>query len=195
MRTASVERNTAETQIKLTLNLDGSGKSDIDSGVGFLDHMLTLFAAHSGYDLSLTCHGDTQVDDHHTTEDIGIALGEAFRQALGERKGIIRYGSMWLPMDEALVLCAVDISGRSHLEYRLCIPSQKVGTFDTELVEEFYTAFVRKAELTLHLHQFAGKNSHHIIEASFKGFGRALTQATAIDEKRPDVVPSTKGVL
>ena len=148
MRSASIERNTAETQIKLTLNLDGSGKSDIDSGVGFLDHMLTLFAAHSGYDLSLTCHGDTQVDDHHTTEDIGIALGEAFRQALGERKGIIRYGSMWLPMDEALVLCAVDISGRSHLDYRLCIPSQKVGTFDTELVEEFYTAFVRKAELT-----------------------------------------------
>ena len=195
MRTASVERNTAETQIKLTLNLDGSGKSDIDSGVGFLDHMLTLFAAHSGYDLSLTCHGDTQVDDHHTTEDIGIALGEAFRQALGERKGIIRYGSMWLPMDEALVLCAVDISSRSHLEYRLCIPSQKVGTFDTELVEEFYTAFVRKAELTLHLHQFAGKNSHHIIEASFKGFGRALAQATAIDEKRPDTIPSTKGVL
>lgn len=195
MRTASVERNTAETQIKLTLNLDGSGKSDIDSGVGFLDHMLTLFAAHSGYDLSLICHGDTQVDDHHTTEDIGIALGDAFRQALGERKGIIRYGSMWLPMDEALVLCAVDISGRSHLDYRLCIPAQKVGTFDTELVEEFYTALVRKAELTLHLLQFEGKNSHHIIEASFKGFGRALAQATAIDEKRPDTVPSTKGVL
>ena len=195
MRSASIERNTAETQIKLTLNLDGSGKSDIDSGVGFLDHMLTLFAAHSGYDLRLTCHGDTQVDDHHTTEDIGIALGEAFRQALGERKGIIRYGSMWLPMDEALVLCAVDISGRSHLDYRLCIPSQKVGTFDTELVEEFYTAFVRKAELTLHLLQFEGKNSHHIIEASFKGFGRALAQATAIDEKRPDTIPSTKGVL
>ena len=144
-RCAVIARKTSETDIYVRLDLDGRGPSEIDTGLKFLDHMLTLFAAHSGYDLSLTCHGDTQVDDHHTTEDIGIALGEAFRQALGERKGIIRYGSMWLPMDEALVLCAVDISSRSHLEYRLCIPSQKVGTFDTELVEEFYTAFVRKA--------------------------------------------------
>lgn len=195
MRQASIERNTAETQIRLTLDLDGSGKSNIDSGVGFMDHMLTLFAAHSGYDLDLTCHGDTYVDDHHSVEDIGIALGEAFRQALGERKGILRYGSMWLPMDEALVLSAVDISGRSLLDYRMHIPTQKVGTFDTELVEEFFTAFVRKAEITLHLLQFEGKNSHHIIEAAFKGTGRALAQATAIDEKNPDAVPSTKGVL
>ena len=195
MRQASIERNTAETQIRLTLDLDGSGKSNIDSGVGFMDHMLTLFAAHSGYDLDLTCHGDTYVDDHHSVEDIGVALGEAFRQALGERKGILRYGSMWLPMDEALVLSAVDISGRSLLDYRMHIPTQKVGTFDTELVEEFFTAFVRKAEITLHLLQFEGKNSHHIIEAAFKGTGRALAQATAIDEKNPDAVPSTKGVL
>lgn len=195
MRTASIERNTAETQIRLTLNLDGSGKSNIDSGVGFMDHMLTLFSAHSGYDLDLVCRGDTNVDDHHSVEDIGIALGEAFRQALGERKGILRYGSMWLPMDEALVLSAVDISGRSHLDYRMFIPSQKVGSFDTELVEEFFTAFVRKAEITLHLLEFEGRNSHHIIEAAFKGTGRALAQATAIDEKNPDAVPSTKGVL
>ena len=195
MRQASIERNTAETQIRLTLDLDGSGKSNIDSGVGFMDHMLTLFAAHSGYDLDLTCHGDTYVDDHHSVEDIGVALGEAFRQALGERKGILRYGSMWLPMDEALVLSAVDISGRSLLDYRMHIPTQKVGTFDTELIEEFFTAFVRKAEITLHLLQFEGKNSHHIIEAAFKGTGRALAQATAIDEKNPDAVPSTKGVL
>lgn len=195
MRQASIERNTAETRIRLTLDLDGSGKSNIDSGVGFMDHMLTLFSAHSGYDLDLVCHGDTNVDDHHSVEDIGIALGDAFRQALGERKGIIRYGSMWLPMDEALVLSAVDISGRSLLDYRMHIPTEKVGSFDTELVEEFFTAFVRKAEITLHLLQFEGKNSHHIIEAAFKGTGRALAQATAIDEKNPDAVPSTKGVL
>ena len=156
MRSASIERNTAETQIKLTLNLDGSGKSDIDSGVGFLDHMLTLFAAHSGSDLSLTCHGDTQVDYHHTTEDIGIALGEAFRQALGERKGIIRYGSMWLPMDEALILSAVDLSGRGFLGFDLSVPTEKVGTFDTELVEEFFLAFTRNAQCTLHFKKMAG---------------------------------------
>lgn len=195
MRRFSIERNTAETQICLTLDLDGTGKSNINTGVGFLDHMLTLFSAHGGYDLDIICHGDTQVDDHHSVEDIGIALGDAFRQALGERKGILRYGSMWLPMDEALVLAAVDISGRSHLTYRLSIPTQKVGTFDTELVEEFFTAFVRKAEITLHLLQFEGRNSHHIIEAAFKGVGRALAQATAVDEKNPDQIPSTKGVL
>ena len=195
MRSASIERNTAETQIKLTLNLDGSGKSDIDSGVGFLDHMLTLFAAHSGYDLSLTCRGDTQVDDHHTTEDIGIALGEAFRQALGERKGIIRYGSMWLPMDEALVLCAVDISGRSHLDYRLCIPSQKVGTFDTELVEEFFTAFTRAAACTLHVVKMSGRNSHHIIEGAFKSAARSMKAAVAFETGFEEEIPSTKGVL
>ena len=195
MRTASVARNTAETQIKLTLNLDGSGKSDIDSGVGFLDHMLTLFAAHSGYDLSLTCHGDTQVDDHHTVEDIGIALGQAFAKALGDKKGICRYGSMILPMDEALILSAVDLSGRGILCDALEIPTEKVGSFDTELVKEFWLAFVRNAECALHVRQLAGENSHHIIEGAFKSVARSLRQAVAIDPAFADEIPSTKGVL
>jgi len=195
MRQSEIERKTLETKIKLKIDLDGSGANHIDTGVGFLDHMLTLFAVHSGYDLDIKCTGDTEVDDHHSVEDIGIALGEAVKEALGDRRGIVRYGSQWLPMDEALVLCAVDVSGRSCLRYDLSIPSEKVGSFDTELVEEFFTGFTRKAELCLHIRQFDGTNSHHIIEAAFKGFGRALSQATAINSKNPNEIPSSKGVL
>ena len=195
MRTASLERSTAETQIRLSLNLDGRGESSVDSGCGFLNHMLTLFARHGGFDLELCCHGDTDVDAHHSTEDIGICLGRAVREALGDRRGIQRYGSMLLPMDETLILCALDISGRSGFYPELSIPAEKVGEFDTELCEEFFTAFAREAGVTLHLRQLAGKNSHHIIEGCFKAFARALGMAVSIDEKNADRVPSTKGVL
>lgn len=195
MRTAQITRTTKETDIRLTLNLDGTGKSEIHSGVGFLDHMLTLFAKHGRFDLELTCNGDTEVDDHHSVEDIGIALGQAFEQALGHKRGIVRYGSFILPMDETLILSAVDISGRSYLNYDLHIPTHKVGTFDTELTEEFFLGFVRNANLTLHLKQLEGKNSHHIIEGTFKSFGRTMKQAVAIDENFRDEIPSTKGVL
>lgn len=195
MRTAKIIRTTKETDITLSLNLDGTGKSEINSGVGFLDHMLTLFAKHGRFDLELTCDGDTYVDDHHTVEDIGIALGQAFEKALGDKRGIIRYGSFILPMDETLILSAVDISGRSYLNYDLHIPTQKVGTFDTELTEEFFLGFVRNANLTLHIKQLEGKNSHHIIEGTFKSFGRTMKQAVAIDENFRDEIPSTKGVL
>ena len=195
MRNATINRKTAETDIALSLNLDGEGKSVIDTGCGFMDHMLTLFAKHGRFDLTVTCKGDTKVDDHHTVEDIGICLGDAFRQAIGDCKGIARYGSMMLPMDETLALCAVDVSGRSCLVYNLDIPAPRVGSFDTELVEEFFTAFVRKAEITLHLKKLDGKNSHHIIEGAFKAFARALAQAAAIDAARADEIPSTKGVL
>ncbi len=195
MRTAQITRTTKETDIRLTLNLDGTGKSEIHSGVGFLDHMLTLFAKHGRFDLELTCNGDTEVDDHHSVEDIGIALGQAFEQALGDKRGIVRYGSFILPMDETLILSAVDISGRSYLNYDLHIPTQKVGTFDTELTEEFFLGFVRNANLTLHIKQLEGKNSHHIIEGTFKSFGRTMKQAVAIDENFRDEIPSTKGVL
>lgn len=195
MRVAEIKRTTAETDISLSLNLDGSGKSDIDTGCGFLDHCLTLFAHHSGFDLSVKCKGDTYIDDHHTVEDIAICLGTAFKDAIGDKKGIVRYGSMLLPMDEALILCAIDISGRGHLNYNMDIPSLKVGTFDTELTEEFYLGFVRKADITLHIKQLDGKNSHHIIEGSFKAFARALKQAVSIDEKNKDEIPSSKGVL
>jgi imidazoleglycerol-phosphate dehydratase len=195
MRTANIARKTSETYITLTLTLDGTGKADARTGVGFLDHMLTLFARHGRFDLAVTCQGDTQVDDHHSVEDIAIALGQALAQALGDKRGITRYGNMPLPMDEALVLCAVDISGRSCLRYGLTIPAQKVGTFDTELVEEFFTAFTRAAGITLHLRQLDGTNTHHIIEAAFKGVGRALGQAVAIDPAYADEIPSTKGVL
>ena len=194
-RTASVQRKTAETDITLSLNLDGTGKSEIQTGVGFLDHMLTLLAKHGRFDLEVFCHGDTQVDDHHSVEDIGIVLGQAFAHALGDKRGITRYGSCLLPMDEALVLAAVDLSGRDTLRCALNIPTQKVGTFDTKLVEEFFLAFVRNAGVTLHLRQLDGTNSHHIIEAAFKGFGRALAQAVAMDPKSAGEVPSTKGVL
>ncbi|MBR1535170.1 MAG: imidazoleglycerol-phosphate dehydratase HisB [Ruminococcus sp.] len=195
MRTAEINRKTNETDIRLKIDLDGTGKSVIQSGVGFLDHMLTLFARHGRFDLTLNCDGDTYVDDHHSVEDIGIALGQAFSQALGDKRGIIRYGSFILPMDESLILTAVDISGRAHLNYDLHIPTQKVGTFDTELTEEFFLGFVRNANLTLHIKQLEGKNSHHIIEGAFKSFGRSMKQAVAVDAQFKDEIPSTKGVL
>ena len=195
MRTAAVTRKTAETDIALSLTLDGSGRAEIDTGVGFLDHMLTLLARHSRFDLTVKCNGDTSVDDHHSVEDIGIALGEAFARALGDKRGVRRYGSMLLPMDEALVLCAVDLSGRCLLRYDIKLPSPKVGTFDTELVEEFFMAFCRAAAVTLHLRALDGTNTHHIIEAAFKGFGRALREAVSIDPEAAGEIPSTKGVL
>lgn len=195
MRNATIVRKTAETDITLTLELDGKGNSTVNSGCGFLDHMLTLFARHGRFDLTVTCAGDTQVDDHHTVEDIGICLGQAFEQALGDKKGIVRYGSMLLPMDEALILSAVDLSGRSLLQYGLQIPASKVGTFDTELAEEFWLAFVRHAACTLHIRQLAGSNSHHIIEGAFKSVARSLRAAVSIDPAAADEVPSTKGVL
>lgn len=195
MRTSEIVRKTAETDISLSLNLDGTGKSKIDTGCGFLDHMLTLFSRHGRFDLEITCKGDTYVDDHHTVEDIGIALGKAFAQALGEKRGICRYGSQILPMDEALILTAVDISGRGYLGYDLQIPTEKVGSFDTELVEEFWLGFVRNADTTLHIRKLAGTNSHHIIEGAFKSAGRCLRQAVAIDAGFANEIPSTKGVL
>ena len=195
MRTAEIHRTTAETAITLRLCLDGTGASQVQSGVGFLDHMLTLFAKHSRFDLTLTCSGDTQVDDHHSVEDIGIVLGQALCQALGDKRGICRYGSCILPMDEALILCAVDLSGRSCLRLQAQIPTEKVGTFDTELVEEFFQALTREARMNLHLRQLDGTNSHHIIEAMFKALGRTLRQAVAIDPDCRDEIPSTKGVL
>ena len=193
MRSAQIERKTAETDVRLTLSLDGAGRAQVDTGVGFLDHMLTLFAAHGRFDLSVTCEGDTQVDDHHSVEDIGIALGDAVAQALGEKRGIRRYGSMLLPMDEALVLCAVDLSGRSCLRMQAAFPSQKIGTFDTELVEEFFLAFTRHCPMSLHLRQLAGKNSHHIVEGAFKSVARSLKAAVSLDGSGE--IPSTKGVL
>ena len=195
MRTAEINRTTAETAITLRLCLDGTGASQVQSGVGFLDHMLTLFAKHSRFDLTLTCSGDTQVDDHHSVEDIGIVLGQALCQALGDKRGIRRYGRCILPMDEALILCAVDLSGRSCLRLQAQIPTEKVGTFDTELVEEFFQALTREARMNLHLRQLDGTNSHHIIEAMFKALGRTLRQAVAIDPDCRDEIPSTKGVL
>ena len=195
MRNAIINRKTAETDIALTLNLDGRGTSSIESGCSFLDHMLTLFAKHGRFDLTIKCQGDTFVDDHHTTEDIGIALGQAFADALGEKRGITRYGDTVLPMDEALILTAVDISGRSYLGYDLQIPTEKVGSFDTELVEEFWLAFTRCASITLHIRQMAGRNSHHIIEGAFKSVARSLKEAVAIDRDYFDEIPSTKGVL
>ena len=195
MRTAEINRTTAETAITLRLCLDGTGASRVQSGVGFLDHMLTLFAKHSRFDLTLTCSGDTKVDDHHSVEDIGIVLGQALCQALGDKRGIRRYGSCILPMDEALILCAADLSGRSCLRLQAQLPTEKVGTFDTELVEEFFQALTREARMNLHLRQLDGTNSHHIIEAMFKALGRTLRQAVAIDPDCRDEIPSTKGVL
>ena len=195
MRTSVCNRKTAETDIKLSLNLDGSGASEIQTGCGFLDHMLTLFAAHGRFDLKIQCKGDTYVDDHHTVEDIGICLGMAFRDALREKRGITRSGSSPLPMDEALILSAVDISGRSCLCDQLEIPTEKIGTFDTELVEEFFLGFVRQCPMSLHLRKLAGTNSHHIVEGAFKSVARALKTAVAIDQADPNGIPSTKGVL
>ena len=193
MRVSEISRNTAETRIQLKLNLDGTGKADIDTGVGFLNHMLTLFAAHGKFDLTVKCAGDVEVDDHHSVEDIGICLGQAFQAALGDKRGITRYGSFLLPMDEALILSAVDISGRSCLCYGLDIPTEKIGTFDTELVEEFFLGFTRNCPMSLHLRQLAGTNSHHIVEGAFKSVGRALKAAVALDGSNE--IPSTKGVL
>ena len=195
MRVSEIKRKTAETDISLTLSLDGNGKSKIDTGCGFLDHMLTLFAKHAHYDLTVKCVGDTNVDYHHTVEDVGICLGKAFLEALGDKKGIKRYGDKLLPMDEALILSAVDISGRDYLGYALDIPSYRVGDFDTELCEEFFKAFVREAKLTLHIRQLAGTNSHHIIEGAFKSVARSLSIATEKDARYADEIPSTKGVI
>lgn len=195
MRTSAIERNTAETKIKLSLNIDGNGKSEINTGCGFLDHMLTLFAKHGRFDLAVKCDGDTNVDYHHTVEDIGIVLGTAFSEALGDKKGIERYGDIILPMDEALILTAVDLSGRAYLGFDLEIPTEKVGDFDTELVKEFWLGFIRTAQCTLHIKQLAGGNSHHIIEGAFKAAARALAKAVKINSDYKDEIPSTKGVL
>ncbi len=195
MRTAEINRNTAETKIALRLNVDGKGKSEIDTGCGFLDHMLTLFAKHGRFDLAVKCKGDTNVDYHHTVEDIGIALGSAFKTALGNKAGITRYGDTVLPMDEALVLSAVDFSGRSYLGYDLSDLTEKVGDFDTELAEEFWWGFVRNAECSLHIRSLAGKNTHHVIEGAFKSVARTLRDAVKIDEELQGEIPSTKGVL
>ena len=195
MRTSTITRRTAETDIRLVLNLDGTGKSDIDTGCGFLNHMLTLFAKHGRFDLTVKCVGDTDVDDHHTVEDIGICLGLAFAEALGDMGGIIRYGNTLLPMDEALILTAVDISGRAHLSYGLNLPTAKIGAFDTELVQEFWLGFVRRASVTLHFRQLAGENSHHIVEGAFKSAARSLRAACAVDPTLNGEIPSTKGVL
>ena len=195
MRTATINRKTNETDINLSLTLEGTGSSTVDTGCGFLDHMLTLFARHGGFDLSVTCKGDTYVDYHHTVEDIGICLGKAFAEALGDMAGINRYGSTILPMDEALILTAVDISGRSLLSFLLDIPGAKIGDFDTELVREFFEAFVRHANVTLHIRQLDGRNNHHIVEGTFKSFARTMKAAVAIDPANGNAVPSTKGVL
>ena len=195
MRSAEIKRKTGETDITLKLCLDGNGASDIKTGCGFLDHMLTLFAKHSHFDLSVDCKGDTYVDYHHTVEDIGICLGMAFLEALGDKKGIVRYADKTIPMDEALVLVAVDISGRGYLGYSLDVPSYRVGDFDTELCEEFMQAFVREAKITMHVRKLAGENSHHIIEGAFKAMARALSAAAKIDVEFANEVPSTKGVI
>ena len=195
MRSATISRKTAETDIELRLCLDGSGESDVSTGVGFLDHMLTLFARHGRFDLTLSCVGDTAVDDHHSVEDIGICLGRALNEALGDKRGICRYGDTTLPMDEALILTAVDISGRSFLCFDLPVPTEKVGSFDTELVEEFFIALSANAGMTLHIRKLAGRNTHHIIEGCFKSFARSLRKAVAIDQAFADDLPSTKGVL
>ena len=195
MRNAEIRRDTAETKMSISLTLEGTGKSKIDTGVGFMDHMLTLFARHARMDLDVICKGDTFVDDHHSVEDIGICLGAAIAKAVGDKRGIRRYGSMLLPMDEALVLCALDLSGRSCLRYTAQIPSQKIGTFDTELVEEFFLGLTRSAGMTLHMKMMDGTNSHHIVEAMFKALGRALREAVSIDETLGSEIPSTKGVL
>jgi len=195
MRTAEIRRQTAETSISLVLGLEGTGCGNIKTGCGFLDHMLTLFAKHGRFDLTVCCKGDTYVDDHHTVEDIGIALGQAFKQALGNKKGIYRYGNTILPMDETLILSAIDLSGRGYLGYQVQIPTEKVGTFDTELAEEFWLGFIRNCECTLHIRQLAGTNSHHIIEGMFKSVARSLKEAVAIDPAFANEIPSTKGVL
>lgn len=195
MRIAEIKRKTAETDIYVKLNLDGTGECDIDSGIGFFDHMLILFAKHSRFDLTVKCNGDIWVDGHHTTEDIGIALGQAFKEAIGDKRGIHRYGSTILPMDEALILSAVDISGRAYLQYCMNIPAPMVGDFDTELLREFFVAFAFNSAITLHIKQLDGVNSHHLIEGAFKSVARTLKKAVAIDETMKNEIPSSKGVL
>lgn len=195
MRKIDIKRETYETKINLSLELDGKGKSSCDTGCGFLNHMLTLFAKHGMFDLEVKCDGDTDVDYHHTVEDIGICLGRAFRETLGDKIGIKRYGDIILPMDETLIMAAVDISGRSGVYFDLSIPTEKVGDFDTELCKEFYIAFAREAGITLHIRQIAGENSHHIIEGVFKAVGRVMREACSIDERAKDQMPSTKGML
>lgn len=195
MRKGEIKRKTAETDIELSLTLDGSGKSAVATGCGFLDHMLTLFASHGRFDLNVSCKGDTNVDFHHSVEDVGICLGKAFSDAIGDCKGIKRYGNMILPMDESLVLCALDVSGRAYLNYDVSIAAEKIGDFDTELIEEFFYAFVRNSGVTLHIKRLDGRNAHHIAEAAFKAFARALRQAVEIDMQSKDEIPSTKGVL
>ncbi len=195
MRNATIQRTSTETDISLSLELDGTGRYDIQTGCGFLDHMLQLFARHGRFDLTIRCKGDTWVDYHHTVEDVGICLGQAFRQALGEMRGIARYGNFLLPMDESLVLCAVDLSGRAALGWGMELPAAKVGDFDTELCKEFWLAFVRSCLCSLHAKQLAGENTHHLIEAAFKGLARALAQAVAIQPGQEEEIPSTKGLL
>lgn len=195
MRTSEISRKTNETDISLYLCLDGTGKTEIDTGIGFLDHMLDLFAKHGRMDLKVKCSGDTYVDFHHSAEDIGIVLGQAFKEAVGDKKGIRRYGNMILPMDETLILASLDISGRAYLRYGLEIPTEKVGEMDTELIEEFFISFVRNADITLHIKQLDGTNSHHIIEGAFKAVARAIREAVSIDEKAKDEIPSSKGLL
>ncbi len=195
MRQAEIERKTKETDVRIALKLDGTGKNEIDTGVGFLNHMLELFSAHGRFDLQVKCKGDTWVDDHHSVEDVGIALGQAFDRALGDRRGIRRYGQRLLPMDEALILSAVDLSGRDFLGWDMSIPTEKVGTFDTELAEEFFLGFVRNAKCTLHVRQMSGSNSHHILESAFKCVARALREAAEMDPAFADEIPSTKGTL
>ncbi|MBE6782822.1 MAG: imidazoleglycerol-phosphate dehydratase HisB [Ruminococcaceae bacterium] len=195
MRKSEIMRKTNETDISLSLCLDGTGKTELDTGIGFLDHMLDLFAKHGRMDLKVKCTGDTYVDFHHSAEDIGIVLGQAFKEAVGDKKGIKRYGNMLLPMDESLVLASLDISGRAYLKYGLEIPTEKVGEMDTELIEEFFISFVRNADITLHIKQLDGTNSHHIIEAAFKAVARAIREAVSIDEKAKDEIPSSKGLL
>ena len=195
MRTADIKRKTGETDISLSLNLDGSGKGEINTGCGFLDHMLSLFKKHGSFDLTVNAKGDTYVDYHHTVEDIGISLGQAFKSALGDKAGIVRYGDTTLPMDEALILTAVDISGRGFFVQDINITSNKVGDFDTELVNEFLIAFSYNAGITLHVRQIAGSNAHHIIEGIFKSLARTLKKAVAIDPTLGGEIPSTKGVL
>ncbi len=195
MRNATIRRQTRETDIALSLDLDGTGKADIRTGCGFLDHMLELFARHGDFDLTVTCRGDTQVDGHHTVEDVGICLGQAFTQALGDKRGITRYGQFLLPMDETLVLCACDLSGRDYLGWAVDLPSPRVGSFDTELGKEFWLAFVRNCPASVHIRELAGENTHHILEAVFKGMGRTLKAAVALDEKHLGDIPSTKGTL
>lgn len=195
MRTSEIVRNTKETAVSIKLNLDGKGESSIDTGLGFLNHMLTLLASHGRFDLAVVCKGDLDVDGHHTAEDIGITLGSAVKQALGNKKGIKRYGSTVIPMDETLILTALDLSGRAYLNFDVNIPTAKVGDFDTELIKEFFYGFIRSSECTLHIKELYGENSHHIIEGTFKSFARALREAVSIDEKFADEIPSTKGAL